>query len=154
LSAKKNNTAMQTKVHFELLEKPDRVEGICTLLLRRARLTPHVLVLCPNDGFAAQLNERLWTIHPESFLAHDLAGSDADANRQQPILLATSIVRDNAAPVLINGGLEIPPDVSGFAHIVDFVDAWDESLKQAARERFRTYRQMGLEPSYLAKRHA
>jgi len=143
---------MELKVHFELLERADRVEGICNLLLRRARLTPHLLILCPDDGFAAQLNERLWTIHPESFLAHAIAGEDRNENAQQPILLSKSIVRDNQPAVLVNGGLEIPPDVSGFSHIVDFVDGWDEQLKQAARERFRTYRQMGLEPTYLGKR--
>ena len=143
---------MEVKVHFELLDRPDRVEGICKLLLRRARLTPHVLILCPDDGFAAQLDERLWTIHPESFLAHAIATKDMQTNSQQPILLSTSINRDNQPAVLVNGGLEIPPDVSGFAHIVDFVDGWDERLKQAARERFRTYRQMGLEPTYLGKR--
>jgi len=140
---------MDTQVHFELLEAPDRVEGIARLLLRRARLEPHVLVLCPDAGFMAQLDERLWTIHPESFLAHGMAGSEAEENAGQPILLATEIVRDNQPQVLINGGLEIPQDVSGFAHLVDFVDGWDDGLKQAARERFRTYRQMGLEPSYL-----
>ncbi len=143
---------MELKVHFELLDRPDRVEGICNLMLRRGRLTPHVLILCPDDGFAAQLNERLWTIHPESFLAHAIAGEDRKEAAQQPILLSKSIVRDNQPAVLVNGGLEIPPDVSGFAHIVDFVDGWDEQLKQAARERFRTYRQMGLEPAYLGKR--
>ena len=143
---------MEVNVHFELLDRPDRVEGICKLLLRRARLTPPVLILCPNDSFAAQLDERLWTIHPESFLAHAIASDDVQTNSQQPILLSTSINRDNQPEVLVNGGLEIPPDVSGFAHIVDFVDGWDEQLKQAARERFRTYRQMGLEPTYLGKR--
>ncbi|GAV20775.1 DNA polymerase III subunit chi [Mariprofundus micogutta] len=142
----------EMKVHFELLEQPDRVEGIAKLLLRRGRLTPSVLVLCPNDGFAAQLNERLWTIHPESFLAHGLADTDVEKNAVQPILLATSIVRDNQPAVIINGGLEVPPDISGFAHLVDFVDAWDEGLKQASRERFRTYRQMGLDPKYLGKK--
>ena len=147
-----NSRKTDTKVHFELLDNPDRVEGICKLLLRRGRLKPHVLILCPNDGFAAQLDERLWVIQAESYLAHAIATDDAQANAQQPILLATSIVRDNQAAVLFNGGLEIPPNVSGFAHIVDFVDGWDESLKQAARERFRTYRQMGLEPTYLGKK--
>jgi len=142
---------IEVKVHFELLDRPDRVEGICKLLLRRARLTPHLLILCPDDGFAAQLDERLWTIHPESFLAHAIVTDDVQTNSQQPILLSTSINRDNQPAVLVNGGLEIPPDVSGFAHIVDFVDGWDEQLKQAARERFRTYRQMGLEPTYLGK---
>ncbi len=136
-------------VHFELLETPDRVEGIARLLLRRGRLKPHVLVLCPDAVFKAQLDERLWTIHPESFLAHGVAGADTEENSRQPILLATEVLRDNQAEVLINGGLEIPSDISGFAHLVDFVDGWDESLKQAARERFRTYRQMGLEPTYL-----
>ncbi|OIO70739.1 MAG: DNA polymerase III subunit chi [Zetaproteobacteria bacterium CG1_02_53_45] len=141
----------ELKVHFELLEQPDRVEGIARLLLRRGRLTPHMLILCPDNGFAAQLNERLWTIHPESFLAHGIAGPDVETNAAQPILLATSIVRDNRPQVLLNGGLEVPQDVSGFSHLVDFVDGWDESLKQAARERFRTYRQMGLDPKYLSK---
>ncbi len=144
--------AVDTQVHFELLEHPDRVEGIARLLLRRGRLTPHVLVICPDAGFMAALDERLWTVHPESFLAHGIAGADAAVNARQPILLATSIARDNDAAVLINGGVEVPPNVSGFAHLVDFVDGWDEALKQAARERFRTYRQMGLEPTYLGKK--
>jgi len=139
----------ETRIHFEQLDKPDRVEGICRLLLRRGRLIPHVLILCPDDGFVARLNERLWTVHPESFLAHAVASPDQMANARQPILLATSILRDNTPDVLVNGGLEVPPDISGFGHIVDFVDGWDDGLKQAARERFRTYRQMGLDPTYL-----
>ncbi len=143
---------IETRVHFEHLDKPDRVEGISRLLLRRNRLTPHVLILCPDNGFAAQLNERLWTIHPESFLAHGVACPDHTENTRQPMLLATSIQRDNHPVVLINGGLEVPPDISGFAHIVDFVDGWDDHLKQISRERFRTYRQMNLEPKYLGKK--
>jgi len=141
-----------TQVHFELLEKPDRVEGIAALLLRRNRLTPAVLVLCPDNGFAAQLDERLWTIQAESFLAHDIAGDDVEKNAQQPILLATSICRDNQAAVLINGGLEVPTDISSFSHIVDFVDGWDEHLKEVARERWRTYQQLSLEPKYITRK--
>jgi DNA polymerase-3 subunit chi len=143
--------SVETKVHFQLLERPDRVEGIAQLLLRRNRLTPTVLVLCPDAGFAAQLDERLWTVSPTSFLAHAVAGEDSDKNAEQPILLATSICRDNQAGVLMNGCLEVPADISGFAHIVDFVDAWDERLKQAARDRFRTYKHMDLDPQYLGK---
>lgn len=143
---------METRVHFELLAQPDRVEGIARLLLRRGRLKPPVLVVCPDEGFMAALDERLWTVHPESFLAHAIAGPDQAANAEQPILLALSVVRDNAPEVLVNGGLEVPPDISGFAHIVDFVDGWDEGLKQAARERFRTYRQLGMDPQYLGSK--
>lgn len=144
--------AEATRVHFELLDQPDRVEGIARLLLRRNRLEPHVLILCPDEGFMAQLDERLWTVHPESFLAHAIAGEDAEANALQPILLATGIVRDNDPAVLINGCLEVPTDMSGFSHIVDFVDSWDDGLKQAARERFRTYRQLEMDPTYLGTR--
>lgn len=140
---------METKVHFELLEQPDRVEGIARLLLRRGRVQPHVLVLCPDADFMQRLDERLWTIHPESFLAHGIDRGNAEENAGQPILLTRSVTRDNAPAVLVNGGLEVPPDVADFAHIVDFVDGWDEHLKQAARERFRTYRDMGFDPEYL-----
>jgi len=144
--------AEETKVHFELLDQPDRVEGIARLLLRRNRLEPHVLILCPDPAFMAALDERLWTIHPESFLAHAIAGEDAAANAQQPILLSIGIIRDNRPDVLINGCLEVPVDLSGFSHIVDFVDGWDEGLKQAARERFRTYRQLEMDPKYLGQK--
>ncbi len=141
---------MSTRVHFELLQQADRINGIANLLLRRNRLTPHVLVLCPDEVFMQQLSERLWTIHPESFLAHAIAGEESETNAKQPILLATTINRDNQAQVLINGGLEIPTELSGFSHIVDFVDDWDEDLKQASRERFRTYRQLSFDPTYLS----
>ena len=142
-------SATDTNVHFELLEQPDRVEGIANLLLRRGRLNPHVLILCPDPAFMAALDERLWTVHPESFLAHAIAGKDSETNAIQPILLSTEINRDNNPEVLINGALEVPTDLSGFSHIVDFVDSWDEGLKQAARERYRTYQQLEMEPKYL-----
>ncbi len=141
--------AADPQVHFEHLERPDRVEGIARLLLRRNRLEPHVLILCPDRDFLERLDERLWTIHPDSFLAHAPAGSDVERNALQPILLSETICRDNEPQVLINGGLEVPPDLTGFAHIVDFVDAWDEGLKEAARERWRSYRRLGLAPKYL-----
>lgn len=142
---------MEPKVHFELLEQDNRIKGIASLLLRRNRLTPHVLVICPDDDFMAQLDDMLWTIHPEAFLPHAIASTDKALNTKQPILLATSINRDNNAAVLINGGLEVPTELADFSHIVDFVDGWDEDLKQASRERFKTYRQLSFEPTYLSK---
>jgi len=137
------------KVYFEHLDEPDRIEGIAALMLRRGRLTPHVLVLCPDPGFMAKLDERLWTIHPESFLAHAVAGEDARENGQHPILLSLEVCRDNQPDVLINGTCEVPPDLDGFANIVDFVDAWSGSLMHASRERFRSYRQLDMNPQYL-----
>ncbi len=143
---------MDSKVHFESLDKADRITGIAHLLQRRKRLLPHVLVLCPDDEFMNLLDERLWTIQAEAFLPHAIARGDVAKNALQPILLATSINRDNKPQVLINGGLEVPVELSGFSHIVDFVDAWDDDLKQAARERFKTYRQLSFEPTYMTKK--
>ncbi len=147
-----DNQNTEPRVHFERLDQADRIKGIANLLFRRNRLTPHVLVLCPDADFMKQLDETLWTIHSEAFLPHAIASDDAATNAKQPILLATSINLDNQASVLINGGLEIPPELKGFSHIVDFVDAWDEDLKQASRERFKTYRQLSLEPTYLKQK--
>lgn len=139
-----------TQVHFQRLNAPDRVEGIARLLLRRGRLHPHVLIYCPDVEMLERLDARLWTIHPESFLAHGIAGEDGEENREHPILLAENIVRDNHPQVLVNASLEVPPDISGFSHVVDFVDAWSPSLLRASRDRFRTYRKLGLEPKYIS----
>jgi len=141
---------METIVYFEHLDNPDRIEGIAKLLYRRNRLQPHALILCPDAAFAAKLDERLWTIHPESFLAHAIAAEDTAENAQQPILLSLDVRRDNQPTVLINGTCEIPAVLEGFEKIVDFVDAWSEPLLQASRERFRSYRQMDMNPQYLA----
>jgi len=141
--------ANDTKVYFEQLDGPDRVEGIARLMLRRGRLTPHVLILCPDPGFMAKLDERLWTVHPESFLAHGAAGGNKAENAEHPILLALDVCRDNQPEVLINGTCEIPPDLAGFSSVVDFVDAWSEPMMHASRERFRSYRQLGMNPQYL-----
>ncbi len=138
-----------TKVYFEHLDGSDRVEGIARLMLRRGRLTPHALILCPDPGFMSRLDERLWTVHPESFLAHGVAGEDTMENAEHPILLALDICRDNQPAVLINGSCEIPPDLTGFSSVVDFVDAWDEPLLHASRERFRSYQQLDMNPQYL-----
>ena len=146
------NQNTELKVHFELLEQADRIKGIANLLFRRNRLTPHVLVLCPDDDFMQQLDETLWIIHSEAFLPHAIATDDTANNAKQPILLSTTINRDNQAEVLINGGLEVPPELADFSHIVDFVDAWDEDLKQASRERFKTYRQLSLNPQYIGQK--
>ncbi len=143
---------METKVHFESLEHADRIKGIANLLFRRNRFTPHVFILCPDEDFMRQLDEILWTIRPEAFLPHAIASDNTASNAKHPILLATHINRDNQAAVLVNGGLEVPPELEGFSHIVDFVDAWDEDLKQASRERFKTYRQLSLEPTYIASK--
>ncbi|MDQ6971785.1 MAG: DNA polymerase III subunit chi [Mariprofundaceae bacterium] len=144
------DASAESKVYFERLDDPDRIEGIARLLLRRGRLTPHVLILCPDAGSMAKLDERLWTIDPESFLAHGVAGGNTQENSEHPILLALDICRDNQPGVLINGTCEVPPELDGFSSIVDFVDAWSEPLMQASRERFRSYRQMGMNPQYLA----
>lgn len=140
---------MTTAIHFQALKHQDRIEGIARLLLRRNRLQPKVLVLCPDPLFIKLLSFRLWTIQPESFLAHAEASNGEVENFLQPILLTNECDCHHQAEVLINGGLEVPPILEGFKHIVDFVDDWDEMLKQAARERFRTYRQLGYDPQYL-----
>ncbi len=140
---------MDTKVYFERLDDPDREEGIARLMLRRERLTPHVLILCPDPGFMAKLDERLWTVHPESFLAHGVASENTMENAEHPILLALDICRDNQPEVLFNGSCEIPPDLTGFSSVVDFVDAWSEPLLHASRDRFRSYQQLDMNPKYL-----
>ena len=139
---------MGTRVIFYRLAEPDRVEGIARLLLRRGRLEPRVGIYAPDEEVLGRLDVRLWTIHPESFLAHGIARDDARWNAAQPILLVRDPTQCLDAPVLVNAATEPVPLADRFATVVDFVDAWDETLLAASRARFRAYRALGLAPEY------
>jgi len=115
-----------TRVYFERLDTPDRVEGIARLMLRRGLSSRRSL-----NG-----KSKLSPFYP-----------------QHPILLALDVCRDNQPEVLINGSCEIPPDLTGFSSVVDFVDAWNEPLLHASRERFRSYQQLDMNPQYLGRKN-
>ncbi|WP_341501852.1 DNA polymerase III subunit chi [Gallaecimonas sp. GXIMD4217] len=117
-----------------------------------ARLAKHCyqqqkpcLVYCATQAQAEAVDEALWTLAPDDFVPHNLAGEGPRSGA--PVLIAwegSGPVRGR--PALINLHDSVPQVA---VHCQDIFEAVpeDDSGKQAARQRFVQYRQQGIQPA-------
>ncbi len=136
------------KATFYLL-KPQSLPGditqqetlACELAAIHWRAGKHVLIACISQQQAQQLDEVLWQRAGE-FVPHNLAG---EGPRQgAPVELAwptrrTCVPRD----VLISLLPTCADFASAFHEVIDFVP-YEATLKQLARERYKSYRSVGF----------
>lgn len=108
------------------------------------------LVVAESNERIAQLNQLLWTYNPDSFLPH---GSDHDGHaEEQPIYLSTQQDAPNGAQmmVIINAATAQQPE--RFERIADMFDGSDAAALEAARRRWKHYREAGLAPTYMQQK--
>lgn len=115
-------------------------------LVRKARGAGYgVLAYARDADRLARFDTALWTFSPLDFLPHVYA--DSPLAEHTPILLARSFEEVPVRELLLNLDDELPPEAAlarctRIAEVVA-VDASDRAL---ARERFRRYRELGLQP--------
>jgi DNA polymerase IIIc chi subunit len=110
--------------------------------LAAPRVTFYVL---PEAGerawlvYACRLVEKAYLLeHP-----HGLAGGAQAAC--VPVLISAADQDALPADLLVNLGREVPPDFHRYGRVAEVVDG-DGTRRQAGRERFRFYRDQGIEP--------
>lgn len=138
------------KATFYLLESDQAGDSLssrealaCTLAATLWRAGKRVLVLCDAQEQAFRLDEALWQRPAEAFVPHNLAGEGPRYGA--PVELAWPGKRGNAPrDVLINLLPDVADFASAFYEVVDFVP-YDETEKQLARERYKTYRSIGFQ---------
>jgi len=137
---------MTTRVDFYILAatgRASRVAFACRLTEKAYGLQHRVYAHTANEQDARQLDEMLWTFSQGSFVPHAVLSSDTDS--RTPVIIGTAGPQDGA-DVLINLAESAPEFATRFERVVEIVDG-DESSRQAGRERFKHYRDMGLEPT-------
>lgn len=101
-----------------------------------------VMIYTPDQATSELMDQLLWTSSATSFLPHCDAKLELAA--QTPILIhheADALLHDE---VLLNLRPEYPAFFSRFQRLIEIVSP-DESDRQAARERYRFYRDRGYE---------
>ena len=78
-----------------------------------------LLVIGPADRLAA-LDKALWTLLPDSFLPHGLAGGADDA--EQPILLSETVTPANGARLLLSLEAGVPGEMDGFDRVLNLFE--------------------------------
>lgn len=125
----------------------DRLRVACQLVQKARSRDLKVLVLLADEPQLRALDERLWTFHPHSFLAHCRAEEPHAA--QTPVLLSCSEGEPPHDQLLINLRSEAPRHFARFTRLLEIVGLEDHDRAQA-RERFRFYRDRG----YTLRSHA
>jgi DNA polymerase-3 subunit chi len=138
---------MAARVDFYVLEEPSakaRLRLACRLAEKAYLAGQKVLIWNPDPAELGQLDELLWTFADGSFVPHETLPS-SDAQSEAPVLLTTEAAPAGTIDLLINLGAEVPACHARAERLVDVIDG-DESRRRAGRERFRAYREMGLQP--------
>ena len=120
-------------------KSPERqVESACRLCRKILRNAAKIWLHCPNTETQQQLDERLWSFDPTSFLAHGIDQSDA------PICISARLP-ETSDWIVFNFNNQALDQVTQFGHIIEIIEN-DESARQLGREKFKTYRRMGITP--------
>lgn len=130
-----------TRIDF-YLDADDRLAVACRVTAKAVAQGHKVVVYAPDETIAHAVDRAMWTTPATGFLPHVMASHRlAD---ETPVVIAGE--RD-ALPhddVLVNLHHAQPGSFARFHRVVEIVGQ-DEADKQAARERFRYYRDRGYE---------
>jgi DNA polymerase III subunit chi len=137
------------QVDFYVLPGTDDVARLrfACRLAEKAWQKRHRVRVQLEPGEIDAFDQMLWTFSDRSFVPHRRAGAPDDAPAAAPpaVVIAANADADDAdGDVLINlagGGL---PAVESWTRIAEIVDA-DAGRRQGGRERYRAYRERGLE---------
>jgi DNA polymerase-3 subunit chi len=135
-----------TRVDFYILatdEPASRMRFACRLTEKAYSLKHRVYAHTASPADAKQLDEMLWTFRQGSFVPHSLLGDSADA--RTPVRIGIPEKSQAEGQLLINLSGAAPGFATNYERVAEIVDG-SEASRQAGRERFRQYREMGLEP--------
>jgi DNA polymerase-3 subunit chi len=130
-----------TRIDF-YFEAEDKLQVACRLSAKAAQQNMRVLIFAPDEVQAQRIDKLLWTWQATGFLPHCMTRSPLAA--ETPVLITRDPEDTPHDEVLLNLHFEWPPAFSRFRRVVEIVGR-DDADREAARGRFRFYRDRGYE---------
>ena len=130
-----------TRIDF-YFEAADKLQVACRLSAKAAQQKLRVLIYTADEAQAQRMDKMLWTWQATGFLPHCMTRSALAA--ETPVLITHDPEDTPHDEVLLNLHLEWPPAFSRFRRLVEIVGR-DMEDREAARNRFRFYRDRGYE---------
>lgn len=132
------------RVDFYLVDggEPAREAFCCRLVEKAYRAGYRVHLRTPDQAAAERLDSRLWAFRPGSFVPHALLAEAED----EPVTLGETLPAD-AGGLLVNLGEAPALDACPWSRIAEVAAAGGPEL-DAARRRFKAYREAGCEPRH------
>ena len=138
------------RVDFYVLASADpaaRLHFACRLV-EKAWLREHrVRVQLDPGGDGAAFDDLLWTFTDRSFVPHErLAANGGSSGQAAPVVIADGDAKGpDDRDLLVNLAAGVPAQYQSYTRIAEVVDA-DDKRRKLGRDRFRFYREQGIEP--------
>ena len=123
---------------------PDRIGYACRLL-RKAYLRKARLFVWVAPGDLARLDTALWTMAAGEFVPHCRSDDPALVTSRSPIQIGEELPPNRSDLILVNLRHDMPDNPAAFNRVIEVVTL-DEADRVLARERWRQYKALGLEP--------
>lgn len=117
---------------------PDRLYAACSIAAKAVRQGHRIVVFASDPGVTQQYDRMLWSVAPLSFVPHVSASSPLASCT--PVILSHTLDDLPYDDVLINLAEDLPTGYDRFKLLVEIVGQ-DESGRQAARHRWRFYKE-------------
>ncbi|WP_411357957.1 MULTISPECIES: DNA polymerase III subunit chi [unclassified Pseudidiomarina] len=115
---------------------------LCQVIAERWRELGSVRVWCADKAQAEALDELLWQRPADAFIPHNLAGEGPPQGAPVELCWPEAAVATRRCKVIVNL-MPTAPQFAGAQLIIDQVPNAD-AQRQLARERFKWYRQQGV----------
>ncbi len=126
-----------TRVDFYLGASGTSRDALACRLADTAYRHGHAVFVWVPEEQLMHFDALLWTFSDNSFVPHGFAGSD------EPVLIGATLPAQGEVLIPL---AEDPPPVAGFMRILEAIGD-SPTEKDKSRERFRYYRQQGLNPT-------
>lgn len=123
---------------------PDRLAYACRLL-RKAYLRKARIFVWVSEGDLVRLDTALWTMGAGEFIPHCRSDDLDMLKSRSPIQLGLQLPEQRSDLILVNLRHDMPADPAAFNRVIEVVTL-DEADRAPARERWRQYKALGLEP--------
>ena len=99
-----------------------------------------------DKNIAKKIDKALWTYSPESFLPHDVEGSNYP--EEQSLYITTQDENPASAKMALFVNCEKMEDISSFDRVLYMFEGRLDEIITAAREDYKNYKNAGHEMSY------
>jgi DNA polymerase-3 subunit chi len=137
---------MALRVDFYVLEGTSataRLKVACRLAEKAYLASQRALIWHTERSELQALDELLWTFADGSFVPHDWLTSNAVADA--PVLLSAGSPPAADVDFVVNLAADAPPFLHLTRRVAEIIDG-DDGRRRAGRARFKTYRELGIEP--------
>lgn len=120
----------------------ERQEFACKLIEKIYRSGQNCYVLTDSAEQAASMDKALWAFRAGSFIPHQIY-TGIVPELEQTILIGGNDIPESRQNVIINLSENVPAITGHTERILEILDN-SEACKQAGRQRYRHYQQLGL----------